>query len=95
MVSLQGVLAPIELAQLQGNLELVELLMEKYGCTIDYAILALQVKLLQIQFPNIHIVYQVTVLILLSIKGITNCWQFIGEDTGSWTRTATTLSGSN
>jgi hypothetical protein len=57
------VLAPIELAQLRGNLELVGILMEKYGCTVDYTVLALQV-LLHTYVQSL----EVTVCIILSMK---------------------------
>lgn len=36
---LQGVLAPIELAQMNGNLDLVETLIEKYGCRMDPSVI--------------------------------------------------------
>lgn len=35
---MQNVLAPIDLAMMSGNLALVEVLMENYGCQVDQSV---------------------------------------------------------
>ena len=41
---MQGVLAPIELAQMSDNLDLVEVLIEKYGCRMDPSVIKVHIE---------------------------------------------------